>query len=291
MSNVDSPAVARRRVRLALRAFRTSKKLTQSQVAKAMDWSLSKVIRIEKGEVNVSPSDLKVLLEHLEVTDQAMVEELLEDVRLSRTERWTVSAEDRQHMTSAMLEMVQFEADATTIRYYNNLVVPGPLQTAQYATAIFALYPAEMDPEMVHARIALRERRRKRLLQSKDASYLVLLDQSVLQRTLGEPAALAEQLRLLLGLIEGKNIELRIAPFEGKFGLFFLGPFMLIDLEEGRSAMLYRETAGGDETVQTASEVARHRWHFDQMWQTALSPGASIELLKARLKELAEDGA
>ncbi len=89
MSNIDSPAVARRRVRLALRAARLAKKLTQSQVARAMDWSLSKVIRIEKGEVNVSPSDLKVLLEHLDVTDPDQVRRALEDARLSRSERWT----------------------------------------------------------------------------------------------------------------------------------------------------------------------------------------------------------
>ena len=121
MSNIDSPAVARRRVRLALRAARLAKKLTQSQVARAMDWSLSKVIRIEKGEVNVSPSDLKVLLEHLDVTDPGTVEELLDDVRLSRSERWTVSDDDREHMTPAMIELFQFEADATAMRYYNNV--------------------------------------------------------------------------------------------------------------------------------------------------------------------------
>src|SRR5215475_5699608 len=133
MSNVDSPAVARRRVRLALRAFRTSKKLTQSQVAKAMDWSLSKVIRIEKGEVNVSPSDLKVLLEHLEVTDPATVEELLDDVRLSRSERWAISGEDRENLTPALIEMLQFEGEAIAVRQYHNLLLPGPLQTSAYA--------------------------------------------------------------------------------------------------------------------------------------------------------------
>ncbi|HEY7174844.1 MAG TPA: Scr1 family TA system antitoxin-like transcriptional regulator, partial [Micromonosporaceae bacterium] len=198
MSNVDSPAVARRRVRLALRAFRTSKKLTQSQVAKAMDWSLSKVIRIEKGEVNVSPSDLKVLLEHLEVTDQATVEELLEDVRLSRTERWTISAADREYITPAMLQLAQFEADAVQLRYYNNLLVPGTLQTEAYARTI--LGHSGLDSASIERRVAFRMRRRERVERSSDPPCFVLLDESVLLRRIGEPMVMVDQLDLIRSL-------------------------------------------------------------------------------------------
>ena len=60
---MDSPAIARRRVRLAVRDARLDKKLTQSEVAEAMEWSLSKVMRIESGEVTISPNDLRPLLE------------------------------------------------------------------------------------------------------------------------------------------------------------------------------------------------------------------------------------
>jgi transcriptional regulator with XRE-family HTH domain len=69
MSTADTPAVARRRVRLALRAAREAKGLTQGQVADEMEWSLSKVMRIEKGDVNISPADLRVLLGYFDLTD------------------------------------------------------------------------------------------------------------------------------------------------------------------------------------------------------------------------------
>jgi len=90
MSQVDLPAVARRRVRLALRSARESKQLTQTDIARAMDWSLSKVMRIEKGEVNVSPSDLKLLLQHLDVRDPVQVSQLMDDAKLSRQQRWSI---------------------------------------------------------------------------------------------------------------------------------------------------------------------------------------------------------
>jgi len=291
MSNIDSPAVARRRVRLALRAARLAKSLTQSQVARAMDWSLSKVIRIEKGEVNVSPSDLKVLLEHLDVTDPNKVEELLDDARLSRSERWTVSTEDREHMTPAMLELVQFEADATAVRYYNNLLVPGPLQTRAYAEAIFANYPSDFDPGTVEARIALRQRRNKLIHRVRSPEYLVLLDESVLMRALGNSPAMAEQLDVLVRLTEETRTQIRILPLKGVTSLFFLGPFTIVDLEEGQSALLYREiVGGGDEVVHAPADVERHRRTFDQMWELALDQEKSIQIIVRQAEMMRSDG-
>lgn len=284
MSNIDSPAVARRRVRLALRAARLAKKLTQSQVARAMDWSLSKVIRIEKGEVNVSPSDLKVLLEHLDVTDPGTVEELLDDVRLSRSERWTVSSDDREHMTPAMLELFQFEADATAIRYYNPLVIPGPLQTSAYTRAILASYPRPLDRATAEARIAFRQRRRERLERPGAPDYLVLLDESVLWRGAGGPDVMAEQLRLLESLTNGGHIQLRVIPLSGHL-IFQIGPFVLADLE-GTSALLYRETAVGDETVHDPDVVGPHRTLFVQMWNAAVDETASLGLVAERVRRL-----
>jgi len=291
MSNIDSPAVARRRVRLALRAARLAKKLTQSQVARAMDWSLSKVIRIEKGEVNVSPSDLKVLLEHLDVTDPDQVHELIEDARVSRSQRWTVSADDREHMTPAMIELVQFEAEASAVRYYNNLVVPGPLQTRAYAEAIFANYPTDFNADTIEARVALRERRRKLIFRPNAPEYLALLDESVLMRALGNSQAMAEQLELLLRLTTETRTQVRILPLAGVTSLFFLGPFTIVDLEQGQSALLYRETANGDEVVHAPAEVDRHRQTFDRMWDLALSQEKSTEALVRQVGRMRSDGA
>ena len=282
MSNIDSPAVARRRVRLALRAARLAKKLTQSQVARAMDWSLSKVIRIEKGEVNVSPSDLKVLLEHLDVTDPGTVEELLDDVRLSRSERWTVSTADREHMTPAMLELYQFEADAIAMRYYNNLLIPGPLQTPAYAEAVFASYPQLWDPATVAARIAFRERRRQRVLRPGGPQYFALLDESVLSRDRGGPSVMRGQLEQLRDMTAEGRIQLRLIPLTGRL-IFQIGPFALVDLEEGKSALLYRETADGDEIIHDLPAVQGHRKRFDQMWSAALDQENSLERITDRM--------
>ncbi len=72
-----SPVVPRRRLRTELRTARKEAGLTQSEVAAAMEWSLSKVIRIETGTVSISTNDLKALLNHYKIVDPARINQLL----------------------------------------------------------------------------------------------------------------------------------------------------------------------------------------------------------------------
>src|SRR5690242_838430 len=84
MATGDTPAVARRTVRLAIRDARTARGLTQTQVAEEMEWSLSKVMRIESGEVTISPNDLRPLLSYLGVRQKARVDELVTAAKASK---------------------------------------------------------------------------------------------------------------------------------------------------------------------------------------------------------------
>jgi len=270
MSQVDLPAVARRRVRLALRSARESKQLTQTDIAKAMDWSLSKVMRIEKGEVNVSPSDLKLLLQHLDVRDPAQVTQLLDDAKLSRQERWSLDPADREHMTPAMVEMFQFEARAATVRYFSGQLFPGPLQTRPYAEAVFTHFPGTLPPATVEARIAARLRRARQLYRDPPLVFRVLLDESALLRPVGSSAIMAEQLDHLVKLLDETHLDIRIVPFKaGPLVGAYYGPFLIHDLAEDTSALLYRETATGDELVHSVAEISQHRESFEAMWSSA----------------------
>ena len=287
MSNVDSPAVARRRVRLALRTARESKQLTQSQIARAMEWSLSKVMRIEKGEVNVSPNDLRVLLEYLDVGDPRQVQQLLDDARLSRQERFTVDPGDREHLTPAMIELLQFESEASTIRYYNNFVIPGTLQTRAYAEAIFESVRDTFPPETIAARIDARQRRLRDILyRAHPPGYLVVLDESVLLRPIGGAEVMAEQLRHVLTVMAETPLVVRILSFvNGAKSNLFFGPFALCDLDE-QSALLYRENGPTDELVHALDEIVHHRTVFDELWARSLSKEDSIDRMAGAIADL-----
>ena len=278
----EQPAVARRRLRLALRGFRERRHETQQQVADALDWSLSKVIRIEGGEVTVSRSDVGALLEHYGVRDAKIVQPLLTDARTARRKGWWTEPHFRDHLTPATQQLVQFESVATAIRCFQPTVVPGPLQTPRYAEAIFNYWSGQLDEPTRVVRVESRTRRYAQIFERQHpAKYLLILDESVILREIGGPEVAAEQLSFLLDQQAAGRVQIRVLPLTDPAAGALIGPFTVMDLEQ-ESALIYREAWLGDEIVQTFDEVARHRRHFDRMWDDSFGESVSRDLLVAR---------
>jgi transcriptional regulator with XRE-family HTH domain len=275
--------VARRRVRLALRKAREAKSLTQTDVANAMEWSLSKVIRIEAGEVAVSASDLLRLLPYLDIADSAEVDQLKADARASRQQRWSIDPRHRQHLSRATLELLQYEQEATVIRYFHPQLIPGILQTPDYAAAIFRSYTDPINEEHVQVRMEARLHRRDRVLGTSDApDYLVILDEAVLHREIGGPAVMGDQLRELLRVMDTTRLLVRVIPFTAPAApIALVGPFSVLDMGDDE-AVLYRETPQGDEIVRKHIEIIEHRDLFERLWPLALDDTESVRLIGER---------
>src|ERR1700744_3746927 len=131
MEDTDpSPAVQRRRLRAELRRSRLDAGLTQEQVASAMDWSLSKLIRIENGSVGISTNDLKAVLQHYEITDDKRTAELVSLSRASRERSWWSTYRDS--ISKRLIQLIEYENAAYITRNFQDLVIPGLLQTTDY---------------------------------------------------------------------------------------------------------------------------------------------------------------
>src|SRR3954447_8887894 len=117
MSSGDTPAVARRKVRLAIKDARNAKGDTQTDVAEAMEWSLSKVMRIENGEVTISQNDLRPLLSYLGIRDRTVVDDLIRAAKASKQRRqWWDEKRFHESLTPAMRQLIQYEAEASVVR-------------------------------------------------------------------------------------------------------------------------------------------------------------------------------
>lgn len=287
MATDDTPAVARRRVRLALRRAREDKRLTQTQVAEAMEWSLSKVMRIESGEVSVSPTDLRALLPLLGVTDGPEMEQLFTDARVARRQRWTVKPEYREHLTPALVQLMQFEQEAAAIRYFHPLLIPGLLQTPAYAAEIFRIHVAGLSEERIRVRIEARLDRRKRLLaQANPPQYLAILDESVLYREIGGPEVMGEQLVDLLEVMATTpTLEIRVLPFTAGIPIALLGPFSILDMGD-QSPILYREGPRGDEIVASHRDLDEHHDIFERLWPRAYGDAETRRIIQQRADAL-----
>jgi transcriptional regulator with XRE-family HTH domain len=282
----ESPAVARRLLRLALRKVRESQGVTQSQVAEALEWSLSKVNRIESGDVTVSNTDLRALLGFLGVTDSTTIERLTDNARVSRRRGWWDEAQYREHLSPATLQLLQFESEATAVRSFQPTFIPGLLQTKEYAEGVFDFWSGTLTEAARETRVAVRLRRRAQVLDRADPPlYYLIIEQSVVTRKVGGPAVSAEQLRKVLAVSEMQQAIIRILPLEHSI-MSMLGSFTIFDLGDEENAVLYREGALGDEIIHSSDLISRHREIFEQAWHDTLTLAESQTLIRQRVAEL-----
>ncbi|MEU7825874.1 helix-turn-helix transcriptional regulator [Catellatospora sp. NPDC049133] len=287
MASADAPVVARRRLRIVLRGLREAADLTQGDVATALDWSLSKVQRIESGEVTISSTDLRALLDKLDVTDQERVAQLVSDAKVARRRvaGWWDEPGFRSHLTPGTAQLMQFESQATTIRMFASIIIPGVLQTRRHADAVLAFWHSDVNAltdQQRAARLEVRLRRHRHVFERPDPpAYLLTIDESALYRVSGAEVAV-EQLQHLLNHIVTGKLSLRILPV-GPTGAATLGPFTLLELDTEGDAVLYRESWSVDEVVDDPAEVAQHRRIFDELTRRSYSAERSTRVLEARI--------
>jgi transcriptional regulator with XRE-family HTH domain len=291
MISDESPAVARRRLRLALRRAREARGLTQQQVADAFEWSLSKVNRIEGGEVAVSNTDLQALLHLFGVTDPARTRQLLDDARASRRRGWWDQPRYREHLTPATVQLLQFESQASAIRVFQPTLIPGVLQTPNYAETIINYWGNDLPAGDRAPRLEVRVHRAEQVFGRPDPpQYLLVIDETVLIRPVGGPKVMAEQLHELLSHIRDATITVRVLPLvEGAMAATH-GPFTIFDLGDEENAVLYRESSNGDEIIHGSEAVLRHRRAFEQMWEQSLDPDSSMALVRERAAAMLSAG-
>jgi transcriptional regulator with XRE-family HTH domain len=287
----DAPAVARRRVRLAVRAAREGQGLTQGQVAEAMEWSLSKVMRIENGEVTISPNDLRPLLAYLGIRDRAQVDDLVQAAKASKQRRqWWDEPRYRESLTLAMRHMIQYEAEFTLARYYCPFYVCGVLQTESYARSVLHGFEGSLTEQEIDVRVAARMRRRAQLLaRDKAPTVLMLLDESLLYRQAGGRRALGEQLADLYKYTEQGWLSARVAPYTGPMPMLATYELLYLGEDDDSQAVLYRESDLLDEVVDDAAIIKRHRENWERHWANALSEEESARLISERVDELLLD--
>jgi transcriptional regulator with XRE-family HTH domain len=133
-SKPDAP-VQRRRLRSELRRARQDAGLTQKDVAEALEWSLSKLIRIEAGAVGISTTDLRALLQHYRINDPKVVDRILSLARAGKEQRgwWTTY---RDVTSQQFLTFLGYENSATVILVFQANLIPGLIQDEEYARAL-----------------------------------------------------------------------------------------------------------------------------------------------------------
>ena len=283
MAEVQGSAIQRGRLTRELRRIRKDSGMTQEQVASEMEWSLSKLIRIEGGGVSISVSDLKSLLTLYQIADEGHVEELVALARAARQRSWFTAFRD---ITSPQyVTFVGYEAAASIIRQFEPTLIPGQLQTEDYARAVTLEYAADRVDKLVEVRI-----RRQELLEDPARLFFFILDEAAIRRQVGaptNPGIMRRQLRRLIEIARQPNITIEIVPFSAGVHAGMKGPFTVLEFPGDDEDILYLENARGGASNPSAlltgedPQILTHRVTFERLREQSLGPKESIELISA----------
>ncbi len=282
MASDQGPVIQSALLRGDLVRLRKERGLTQQQVASAMEWSPSKLIRVEGGGSSITKVDLDALLTKYGVTSESHRERLHNLNRGAKETGWWAAYKD--DVAAEYLSYVGFEAGAAFIRQFQIGLVPGLLQTADYAEVLTSVF--RFEPETVRTLVRLRMQRQSELWQrlAPPRQYFVL-DEGVIRRHVGikrNRAIMPNQLRGIADRAEQDHlVTVRVIPFEAGAHPGLIDPFTLLEFEAGLPDILFFDAnrsalmVSGDDP-----DVAKYAEHFEELLENALSAEESIKLMR-----------
>jgi transcriptional regulator with XRE-family HTH domain len=249
-----SATASRRQLHRELQRLRVAADLTQTAVARAHEWSPSKVHRIEKGFVSVSRTDLLALLDFYGVTDQGRIDNLLELARLSRNTPMEF-AEYKDVFTPEVIRFMGYETSASWIGELQLLFVPGLLQTPEY-TRVLINEVHGVSPDKIGKFVASRRERQKILDRPAPPEMSFILDEAVLSRAIGGAETMHEQLAHLRQTAALPHVSIRVIPLASGAHAGLRGPFVYLRFDaDGDSDVAYVENRLGDSVFENDPDM------------------------------------
>ncbi|NGY65427.1 helix-turn-helix domain-containing protein [Lentzea sp. NEAU-D13] len=273
-----------RRLLAELRQTREGRGLSQQAVADAMDWSVSKLIRIEKGENKISVTDVQALLLHYDVRDDTRVADLVGIARAIRQSKSAWMEKYRGSFTEQFAKFLELETSAIRIRQSQLNVIPGLLQIPDYARALVKSY-GNLD-DVVERSVEIRMHRQS-VLELDGPQIFIILDEAVLHRVVGSDDVLRRQLQRIKEIAALKHVTIKILPFSAGIHPAMKSSFSILEFSEGEEDFaLLLEHPGRDELMTSGPELKEFLNYFFQLEDFALPAEETPKVIDRRLAEL-----
>lgn len=284
MSDGHSPTVRRRRLGMELRRLREASGLMIEDVAKHLECSMSRVSRIETGKSVARIRDVRDMLDLYAVGDQEQREQLLTLAKEAQQRGWWTEYE--AVLSAGLDTYVGLEASAASIRSFQTHLVPGLLQTEEYARALIRATRRTESLENVDRMIALRSRRQTMLANSDYLEMWAVIDEAVLRRPIGGLAVMRAQLTRLLEAGDLPSVTIQVLPFARGAHAGVDGAFTIIGFPDPTDLdVVYVDCPAGNIFLEKEKDVRRHTTWFDHLRAAALPPDESAEFISAAADE------
>jgi len=285
--------LVRRRLRTELRQERERARKSQAEVAKKMDWSLSKIIRLEAGQVGISTNDLKALLDLYGVGDDERRSYFIELARSARQQSAWWNAFRDVVPSGEYFDFLGYENDAATLNYYCSLILPGLLQTEDYAREVFETAAStELDETTIDRLVELRMARKEHVLDRDDPPQLnVVIDEASLHRVVGGPEVMSDQITSIAEVAQLDNVMIRVIPFGTGGHPGMNGPFEILEFADPADPPVVQfDAAPRDVTLRDNDEIAgMYRRIYAGLFDLAMEESESVELMNRIAADIGGD--
>jgi transcriptional regulator with XRE-family HTH domain len=289
MAAGPSPTVRRKRLGIELRRLREQAGLTCEEVGHRLDCSGTRISRIETGRISIRPGDVRELLEIYDVLG-AEADLLVQLAREARQKGWWHTY--GRALPAWFEAYVGLEAAAARFRDFQSMVIPGLLQTEDYARAVLRAAPYPRTADDIDRQVALRMERQSILDQPSPPNLWLVLTESVVRVQVGGPVVMRSQLQRLIDVAGRSNVTLQVLPVTTAAQVQPISPFTILEFPDTADpTVVYLEHLTGSLFLETEEEIRRYTVLFDHLCAEALGKTASIDLIAGVAAELAQPDA
>ncbi len=278
------PTIRSRELGEGLRQAMEHTGLTGKRVADLLGWSTSRVSRLMSGKRGGSEVDVSAFLAVCRVTGDER-DRLLALCQEQHTPGWFQQHGSR--LPRQVRTLIDHENKATAISSFQAMLVPGLLQTGDYARAMISR-SVNMPAEEVEERVAARLARQSVFSREHPARFTFYLHEPVLRLPIGGTAVMSDQLHHLLRMSVRPHVTLRVLPAALGAHAALSGPFTLLQFAEFRP-VAYLDSETSSLFLEKPEETAAYRRILGALAETALDEGQSRELIATVATELYAD--
>lgn len=279
MASSPSPTVRRRRLLRELQQLRARSGKTIDQAAAFTGMSKSTLSRIESGQVGLKTVMLRGLLDFYDASEsqrQALLKLHREASQRGWWQDFDVPVSEAHRMLAGL------EDEASSLGVFQAAMVPGLLQTPEYAVAVMKGYRPDATAEYLESGIAFRQRRQERI---GEFDLVVILAEEVLLRQVGGPEVMRSQLEQILELAALPRTAVRVIPLIVGSYAGIAGSFSILDFQHPDDpAVVYLEGAAGERYVEDSGAVGQFKDRFARLEEIGLSTERSINLIRQLTK-------
>ncbi|MGW6454856.1 helix-turn-helix domain-containing protein [Streptomyces sp. NPDC055078] len=273
-----------RRLGAALKRYRLAARLDQDHGAEALGCSKAKISRVESGISGSRVGDVRVLLDLYKVEDPHVRANLEHLARMSNKRGWWLDYAGV--VSDEHADLIALETDASYIRSWQPLFIPGLLQTSGYLRTLLDASVTTYPPEFIEKVVAVREERR-RVIDEGRSHFAAVIWEPALAAPMPSPTVHREQLAHLIEVAQRPNVTVQVLPTSEwaaahmtvHFVMFSFGP------EPAPEAVAF-DTTTSSVILEDLDDLAKHARIFEVLRSAALSPAQSLDFLQGTVRDI-----